>query len=69
MPTRVYATYLIKHKQLHLVDAERAAVDHVEHTAGCANDDVHTVLKTAHVIADVGATDARHTLDVHVVAE
>lgn len=35
---------LIKHKQLHVIQLKRAALNHIVHAPGRANDNVHTIL-------------------------
>mmetsp|Transcript_16527 Transcript_16527/g.42337 ORF Transcript_16527/g.42337 Transcript_16527/m.42337 type:complete len:454 (+) Transcript_16527:479-1840(+) len=66
---REHLVRLVQHKVVQVVDRHGAAVDHVEHTAGSANDELHTGAQLVHVLADVGATDARHGGDAQVVAE
>ena len=45
------------------------AIDHIVDTTGSADDDMNTLLQLAHILADVGSTDASVTFNIHVVAE
>ncbi len=60
---------LIEHEQLHVVQQQGAAVDHVVHTAGGADHDVHTILKGADIVTDSSSTDTGVNLDVHEVTQ
>ena len=59
----------IETKYLDGVGPEGPAVDHVVDTTGGANDNVDTLLQLAHILTDVGSTDAGVTFYVHVVSE
>ena len=67
--TREHLVGFVEHKLADFVDLEGTAVDHVEHTTGRAHDAVDTRLEAAHVVGDTRATNARHALDLHVVAK
>ena len=60
---------LIQHEQLHGVQAEGSALDHVEHAAGRADHDVDSVLQGADVLPHRGAADACVDLHLHEVAQ
>ena len=60
---------LVEHELFDAVQAEGTTVDHVEDTAGGADDDVDAALEDADVVTDGGTTDAGVDLDLHVVAE
>lgn len=60
---------LIETEDLDGVGPESATVDHVEDTAGRADDDLDALLELSHVLTDVGTTNAGVAFDVHVVTE
>mmetsp|Transcript_57868 Transcript_57868/g.179834 ORF Transcript_57868/g.179834 Transcript_57868/m.179834 type:complete len:224 (+) Transcript_57868:679-1350(+) len=60
---------LVQHEHLDLAGAEVPLLDHVEHAARSARDDVHARLEGVDVVRDALATDAAVDLDVQVVAE
>ena len=57
------------HTYLHVLYTKSPTVDHIENPAGCPDDDVHAALELAHVVTDIGATDAGVALNLHVVAK
>lgn len=60
---------LIQHEELHGVQAECTALDHVVDTTRGAHHDVDTFLQGADIVADSGTTDARVDFDAHEVAK
>ena len=59
----------IETEDLDGVGPEGPAVDHIVHTTGGTDDDVNTLLQLAHVLTDVGPTDASVAFNVHIVTE
>ena len=59
----------IETEDLDMVGPEGPAIDHIINTTGGADDDVNTLPQLAHILADVGSTNAGVTFYVHVVAE
>ena len=66
---RQHLVSLVEDEHLHGVGLEEAALDHVLDTAGSANNDVGTVLKSLHVVTDGGAANAGVARDVHEVTD
>ena len=66
---RQHLVSLVEHKHLELVDAQRAAVDHVEHAAGGAHDNVRALLQLLVVLAHADAANGGVGHNVHKVAE
>ena len=60
---------LVKEELPDGVQAEGAAVDHVEDTAGGSDDDVDTTLKGADIVTDGGSSDTSVYADVHVITQ
>lgn len=58
---------LIEDEHLHVVGLEDTALDHVVDTARSTNNDLRAVLKSLHVLPDVGATNAGMALNAHEV--
>lgn len=67
--TRKHLVSFIETKLFDVVRAKSATIYHVIDATGGADDDVDTLLKFRHVIADISATDTRVAFDVHVVAK
>lgn len=59
---------LVEDEHLHAVGLEETTLDHVLDTTRCPDDDLGAVLKSLHVIAHTGSTNAGVALNVHEVA-
>ena len=60
---------LVQHQHLDASCSQCPPPDHVEHTARSTTDHVLTIVQLPDVLAQVGASDAGVTLDVHVVSQ
>lgn len=58
---------LVEDEHLHAVSLEKASLNHILDTAGCADDNLGTVLQGLHIVTNTGATDAGMALDAHKV--
>lgn len=67
--TREHLVGFVETKELDVIGAKSAAIYHIIHAAGGADDDVHALLEFRHVFADVGTAYACVTFNVNVVAE
>jgi len=65
---RQHLVSLIKNEHLHGVGLQEAPLDHVLDTTRSANNNLGTILKGLHVIANTGSTNAGVALDLHEVA-
>lgn len=74
MCTAAGATYrkhlvgLVENEHLHGVGLQEATLDHVLDTTRCSDNDLGTILKGLHIIANTGSTNAGVALDLHEVA-
>lgn len=66
---RQHLVSLVKTENFDVVSPESPAVDHVEHSAWGAYNDLHTLLEFGHVLTNIGTADTSMAFDVHVVAE
>lgn len=66
---RQHLVGLVENEHLHVVGLQDTTLDHVLDTAGCADDDLGTILEGLHVVTDAGATNAGMALDVHEVTD
>lgn len=62
---RKHLISLIKDEELHVVGLEDAMLDHVMNTTGSTNGDLRAILKSFHVLTNVGTTKASVTLNAH----
>jgi len=60
---------LIETEDLDVVGLEGTTLDHVEDTSGGTDNDVNTLLKLSHSLANRSSSDGGEALDVHVVSE
>ena len=67
--TRQHLVSFVETEYLNGVRLERSPVDHIVHSARGPYDYLDALLELRHVLADVGTSDARMTLNVHVIAE
>jgi hypothetical protein len=58
---------LIEDEHLHAVGLENATLDHVVNTTWSTDDNLRAILKSLHVLTDIGTTDAGMALNVHEV--
>lgn len=66
---RQHLVGLVEDEHLHVVGLEDAALDHVVDTAGSADNDLGTILKSLHVITDAGAANAGVAGNIHEVTD
>jgi hypothetical protein len=67
--SRQHLISLVENEELDVVGAQELALDHVLNTTGSSYDNVHPLFEIAHVLADVGSTDASVGLGVHEVTQ
>ena len=60
---------LVEDEHLDLLSVEGTTIDHVKDTTGSTNNHIHSLLEFAHVVTDVGATNAGVAADLHEVTE
>ena len=60
---------LVQNEQLDISRSQVASSNHVECTTRCTDDYMLTKVKFADILANVGATNADVSLDVHVVTQ
>ena len=65
---RKHLVGLVKHKHLHAVRLQEAALDHVLDTTGRAHNNLRALLEGLHVVTNAGTADASMALNVHEVA-
>ena len=66
---REHLVGLVEDEHLDVAGAKGAAVDHVVHAAGGADNDVNALLQLADVVSHIGSSDAGVALGLHEVTE
>ena len=66
---RKHLVGLVENEHLHVVGLQDATLDHVLNTTWSTNDDLWAILKSLHILADIGTTDAGVTVNVHEIAD